>query len=338
MKKIGLLLSFVLGLAILGGCASSNATAGSSKEITMVFYPNESAKGYESTRLELQQQLAKATGKKVNLQMTTDYNVAIEAISSGKAQLAYMGADGYAQAHKRSAKVLPLMTLSGPTGSLDGSMYHSYLMVPATKAAQYKQDGAYSIKNIKGKAISFVSTSSTSGYAIPTDGIKKEFKLQDGDALTQGGQFFKKVLYGNSHPGSAVNLFKGDVDVAAFDDIDTAQYLTVSEGSWDKVGSTFKVRSNAGAPFTGLAGKEAISIAVYPVQNGPLVANTATLSKTDQEKIVKAFTSADFAKNKKLFAQPNSKTFAIWQKATAQTRLVSVDHKWYKPTLEMLGF
>ncbi|KLD58293.1 hypothetical protein WP50_27315 [Lactiplantibacillus plantarum] len=69
-------------------------------------------------------------------------------------------------------------------------------------------------------------------------------------ALSKDDQ--KKIA---SHQGSAVNLLKGDADVAAFDDADLMPYLNVTKGSWDKVGSTFTVKDNAEAPFTSLAGK-----------------------------------------------------------------------------------
>jgi len=38
----------------------------------------------------LKKSIEKVTGKTVKVQTTTDYNVAIQAIASGKAQLAYM--------------------------------------------------------------------------------------------------------------------------------------------------------------------------------------------------------------------------------------------------------
>jgi ABC-type phosphate/phosphonate transport system, periplasmic component len=120
---------------------------------------------------------------------------------------------------------------------------------------------------------SFVSASSTSGFAVPTDEIQKHFKLKNKDELSEGGKFFSKVLYGSTHPGSAINLLKGDADVAAFDDGDLTPFLKVSEGGYDKVGSTFKVRDDADAPFAEFKGKELVNISVLPVQNGPFVVN-----------------------------------------------------------------
>lgn len=346
MKK-GRLLTAFLGVfllltGVLAGCSSkssaSEKTGGNnSKEITMVFYPNESAKNFTASRKALQDELHKATGKKVNIQTTTDYNVAIEAIASGKAQLAFMGADGYIQAHAQNAKVEPLLLQSGPEGTTKGASYRSYLMVPKEKADEYKKDGKYNIDKIKGEKASFVSTSSTSGFAVPTDEIQKHFKLKDKDELSEGGKFFSKVLYGSTHPGSAINLLKGDVDVAAFDDIDLTAFLKVTEGSYDKPGSVFTVKDDADAPFAEFKGKQLVNISVLPVQNGPFVVNTKALSKTDVDAITKRFTSKDFTNNKNLFSDGKSKTPTLWQKKSDKTVLLKVDDAWYKPTHELVG-
>ncbi|WP_137625226.1 phosphate/phosphite/phosphonate ABC transporter substrate-binding protein [Lactiplantibacillus pingfangensis] len=340
---VGLSLISVLGLG-LAGCASGTSTkAGSksadkSKAITVVFYPNESAKSFAGSRDALKKSVEKVTGKTVKVQTTTDYNVAIQAIASGKAQLAYMGANGYIQAHKLSKDVKPFAAQSDADGTLKKATYNSYLMVQQKDADKYKADGKFSIKDIKGKKISYVSNSSTSGFLVPTAKITNEFKIKDKDDLTQNGKFFSKVLYGGSHQGSAVNLLKGDVDVAAFDDGDLMPYLKVTDGSWDKVGSTFAVKDDAEAPFNDLKGKKVVNIAMMPVQQGPWVYNTKSLSKDDQDKIAKEFTSKEFAQNKEIFSEKDSKTPKLFPKKSEKTQLVSVDDNWYAPTHKLVGY
>ncbi|USR87437.1 PhnD/SsuA/transferrin family substrate-binding protein [Lactiplantibacillus pentosus] len=188
--------------------------------------------------------------------------------------------------------------------------------------------------------MSYVSNSSTSGFLVPTAEISREFniKTSDQDKLTQSGQFFSKVLYGGSHQGSAVNLIKGDADVAAFDDADLMPYLKVTKGSWDKVGSTFTVKDNADAPFTSLTGKSVVNIAMMPVQQGPWVYNTKALSKDDQKKIATEFTSKSFAQNKQIFSEPNAKTPMMFPKKSDKSKLVKVTDKWYAPTHKLVGY
>nr|WP_250645144.1 PhnD/SsuA/transferrin family substrate-binding protein [Lactiplantibacillus pentosus] len=93
---LGLSFISVLGLGLAGCASGTSAQSGSdssdkSKTITVVFYPNESAKSFAGSRTAIKKAVEKATGKTVKLQTTTDYNVAIQAIASGKAQVAYMG-------------------------------------------------------------------------------------------------------------------------------------------------------------------------------------------------------------------------------------------------------
>lgn len=344
MTKINNRLVGLGGVALLAlslaGCSTKSTTSASnaSKTINVVFYPNESAKSFAGSRTALQKTIEKATGKKVNLQTTTDYNVAIQAIASGKAQLAYMGANGYIQANHISKQVKPFATVSDANGGLKDATYHAYLMVQKKNAAKYRQNGQYSIKNIKGQRISYVSNSSTSGFLVPLSEISREFKIKNTDKLTQSGGFFSKVLYGGSHQGSAVNLLKGDVDVAAFDDEDLTPYLTATSGTWNQVGTTFTVKPNAAAPFNTLKGQQVVDIAKMTVQQGPWVYNAKTLSAKDEQKLVTVFTSKAFANNPKIFSAPNAKVPMMFQKASAKTKLVKVTDKWYKPTHELVGY
>ena len=341
---LGLSFVSVLGLG-LAGCASGTSTKTTSstskdKTITVVFYPNESAKSFASSRTAIKKSIEKSTGKTVKLQTTTDYNVAIQAIASGKAQVAYMGANGYIQSHHLSKDVVPFAAQSDSEGTLKKATYNSYLMVQQKDAKKYEENGKYSIKGIEGKKMSYVSNSSTSGFLVPTAEISREFKIKsaDQDKLTQSGSFFNKVLYGGSHQGSAVNLLKGDVDVAAFDDTDLMPYLKVTKGSWNKLGSTFTVKDNAEAPFTDLTGKSVVNIAMMPVQQGPWVYNTKALSQTDQTKIAKEFTSKSFAQNKQIFSDPNAKTPMMFPKTSDKSQLIKVTDKWYAPTHKLVGY
>ena len=81
-----------------GGAATTGSDEGSTVDkITMVWLPNESSAEFDKGREEFGKVLEKYAGVPVELMTTTDYNVAIEAIASGKAQLANMGAEGFIQ-------------------------------------------------------------------------------------------------------------------------------------------------------------------------------------------------------------------------------------------------
>ena len=85
--------------------------------ITLVWYPNESADNFTTARDKLVEQ---ATGKKVEQQLTTDYAIAIEAVSNGTAQIGCIfGGEGYVQAKNGNDAVELLFVPSGASETLD---------------------------------------------------------------------------------------------------------------------------------------------------------------------------------------------------------------------------
>lgn len=332
MKKvvIGIL---VLTLVLLTAACSANGSgsgSGNKKTITVVWYPNESGADMKDSRAAIDKVIAKATGKKVVDKLTTDYNIAIEAVASGNADIGFLAAQGYIEAHKKNSKVLPLVVNTGASGTLKDAVYYSWLAVNSKDADQYKTNGQYSIDKIKGKRMSFVSTSSTSGFIMPSSriiGHFKDEKLTQAD-LQQGNKFFKQVLFGQSHQGSAVNLLTGKADVAAFCDVELERYVDVASGQFDKEGTTYKVKNGAPEPFNNLGGKEFTVLSVTPVLNAPVVMNTETLSKQDQKKLTDTLTSDDVANNKAIFALEGSK--ALFFK-TKDERFLKIDDAWFDP-------
>lgn len=340
-----------LGLGLVGcgsstsgkGGAATKGDEGSSSaakldELTMVWLPNESSSEFDAGREEFGKVLEKYAGVPVKLMTTTDYNVAIEAIASGKAQLANMGAEGFIQAQKKNSKVLPLVTTSDTDGKLDGAKYFSRICVPEDQMDSYKDSSdstGYSIKNIKGKRMSFVSPTSTSGFKVPTNAIMKAFPddVKSSDELSKPG-FFSQVLFGNSHPGSAVNLLQGDADVAAFDDVDVDMYLDVPEGDRDKVnaaGAVYKVKDGAAQPFDRVQGKSFGIIQSTPVLNGPIAVNTEKVPQEIIDKLVKGLTSKETSDDELLFAPEDKEdSGAVWSKGDT-AGFIKVEDDWYDP-------
>ena len=95
----------------------------------------------------------------------------------------------------------------------------------------------------------------------------------------EGGTFFKDVLYGDSHQGSAVNLLNGRADVAAFCDTCVGNYVEIAEGEVNKKGSVYKVKADAAEPFNTVPGEEFTLINVTPVLNAPFAANTESIKR-----------------------------------------------------------
>ncbi len=316
------------------GCSSQSKQ--SSNPITMVWLPDNSSADLTSSREAIGNVIKQATGRDVELMTTTDYNVAIEAISSGSAQMALLGAEGYVQANAKNGAVQAAFTNSDENGTLHGACYYSRICVPADQAANYQSGDGYSLDNLKGKKFSFVSATSTSGFKIPSSSIMKKCGVASSDDLLQDGTFFSKTMFGDSHQGSAVNLLSGQADAAAFDDVDTDMYFDLVSGSANTPGAVYKAKDDASAPFDSVRGKEFAIIGVTPVLNAPVCYNTDKLSSDEQQKITDAFCSEETANNKEIFADPNDENAkAIFEKDSDKTCFVKCDDAWYNPIREL---
>ena len=316
-----------------GGKASA-----SSDPLTMVWLPDNSSADLTASREAIGAAITAACGREADLLTTTDYNVAIESIASGKAQMALLGAEGYVQANKKNPKVLAAFTNSDEDGGLDGACYYSRICVLTDNADQYKDGSSYSIENIKGKSFSFVSATSTSGFKVPSSAIVDEFKLDSSDDLLEGGKFFSEVLFGNSHQGSAVNLLSGDADVAAFDDVDVDMFLDLVSGEANSIGAVYKAKDDAEAPFDTVRGKQFTIIAITPVLNAPICFNEDAISDDDRTKIVDYFCSSKVADDKKIFVDPDDENAkGIFEKDSEKTCFVKVTDDWYEPVRKLGG-
>lgn len=316
----------------------SNGDAGSTDPITMVWLPDNSSADLTASREAIGAAITAACGREANLLTTTDYNVAIESIVSGQAQMALLGPEGYVQANKKNPKVLAAFTNSDEDGGLDGACYYSRICVRKEDADQYKSGSGYSIDNIEGTSFSFVSATSTSGFKVPSSGIVGEFGLDSSDELLEGGQFFSEVLFGNSHVGSLVNLLSGDADVAAFDDVDVDMYLDLVSGEANSVGAVYKAKDDAEAPVDTVRGKEFTIIAITPVLNSPVCFNEGAIADDDRQKIVDYFCSDEVANDKEIFTDPEDENAqGIFEKDSEKTCFVKVTDDWYEPIRKLGG-
>lgn len=339
-------------LGVMTGCAASGSGAAAGAEsgqsvggaaastdpLTMVWLPDNSSADLTSSREAMGAAITAACGRQASLLTTTDYNVAIEAIASGKAQMALLGAEGYVQANKKNAKVQAAFTNSDEDGKLDGACYYSRICVATENADQYRSGESFSIENIKGTTFSFVSATSTSGFKVPSSDIVKKFGLSDPDELLTAGKFFSEVLFGNSHQGSAVNLLSGDADAAAFDDVDVDMYLDLVSGKANSVGAVYQVKDNAEAPFDTVRGKRFTIIAATPVLNAPICFNEEAVSDDERTKIVDYFCSDSVADDPQIFVDPDDENAqGIFEKASPKTCFVKTTDDWYEPVRALGG-
>ena len=324
MKK-NILRSLLLVIVFLFAisCGKKNDT------IKIVFLPNETNDSLKKSREEFARIVQEATGKKVEIVTTTDYNITVENIVSGQSQIAYIGAEAYLNARKRTKDIEAVLTNSGESGTLKDALYYSFIAVRGEDADKYRSGNGFDLKKIKGKSIGFVTNSSTSGFKVPGEVIVKEFGLKNTDELL-GNKVFSKVMFGNSHPGTQVLLFKGDVDVATFAIPKSFTIYELVAGKDFNSGATYKVKKGAVAPFGEFAGKSFTVIKSIPVYNGPIVFNTRTLSKEDQEKIKKALMAKSTTDNPNIFSNKKSKVRGLFLKENDNVGFVETNTAWYE--------
>jgi len=350
MKKIAsFTLITILMSSLLAGCGSNTSTSSNTpaqvkdpSTITIAWLPSNSGDNEKSLRAEYDKVITDATGIKVEDKLTTDYNIAISALENGDAQLGMFGPNEYLVSHSKDPKVIPLVVESGNSGTLKDALYHSRFLVKKGNEDQYKSGSSYSLDNIAGKKISFVSPSSTSGFNIPAAAILSQFSTQTKwknltkNDLTQGGngKLFSQVIFSGSHQLSLYNLLMNKVDVACVDDIDVASYLTLTSGTDNEAGAVYSVKSGADSPFDKLSGAKFVIIKPIPVQNTPLEANSAFLSQKTLDAITKALTSDQVTKDSKIFAPKGSDGLVFVQ----PHRFLKVEDAWYNPMRQVLGF
>jgi phosphonate transport system substrate-binding protein len=329
MKKIALIVSLLsMGLGL--------AFAVDAKPLVFAWYPNESGEDMKPAREAIAKVVEAATGRKVTHKLTTDYTIAIESIANGNAHLGFFGAEGYIEANRKNQKVQPLVVNSDNKGTLKDAKYFSFLAVKLGNEGQYKNGAEYAIDNIQGKKFSWVSTSSTSGFKVPSAGIVGYFskqakwaKLKAADLLEGGSdKFFSEVMFGQSHQGSAVNLLTGKVDVAAFNDTNLFNYVDLVAGEENMVGAVYQVKADAADPFSSLAGQKYFVIRVMPVLNAPVIINTGLFSADEVKRIREALTSEAVAKNTEIFVPKDSSFKGMYP---AGQRFLPVEDAWYNP-------
>lgn len=337
--------AFVLALAACGGeeaqTEEGSAAANSDEPLSVVWYPNESGNELADAREEIGSILEEATGREVEHELTTDYAIAIESIVNDNADLAFTGAEGYIQAKERNDNIEPLAVPSGPSGTEEDALYYSWFATGVDDMEQYEtSEGEYSIDEFPGKNFSFVSTSSTSGFRVPTSTILNEFTETEEFAdlteedLAESGRFFEQVMFGNTHQGSAVNLINDRADAAAFCDTCVENYVELAEGEENTPGAIYEVSEGAADPFSNLAGEQFGIISATPVLNAPFIGNVSTLGEETFNEIQEIFASDEVANNEKIFVPEDAEEGGLFTK-TADERFVVVEDEWFNPIREL---
>lgn len=199
MKRIMKSWLRLAGVTVVSALVSTSALA-QSTELRVGLIPSEDAQAMISSSQQVMDQLAEKTGMKVRPFVANDYNGVIEALRSGKLDIAYLGPFSYVLASQIANVEAFAVAVTKKTGK---SAYHSMVITR-------KDKGLNSIADLKGRTFSFVDPSSTSGHLFPKAGL-----IADG---FDPDAHFSRVIFSGSHDANIMAVANGKVDGASVAD------------------------------------------------------------------------------------------------------------------------
>lgn len=206
------LLSAMVAFGSFAAGCGGNSQQAEKKTFTIAYAPNESTTDSTDARSTLAKDLGKVINMDVKEIQASDYTAIIEALRTGKADMAYMGALAVAMGAER-AGVTPIV-MKAPNGDKAQAIYHSVFIT------QKNNSEINSIKDFKGKTIAFVDPDSTSGNLVPTSEIMKAFLdlHLTNEKIHTNGEFFEAVSFSGKHQAGLQAVIKGDVDIVPISD------------------------------------------------------------------------------------------------------------------------
>lgn len=289
------LLSAMVAFGSFAAGCGGNSQQAEKKTFTIAYAPNESTTDSTDARSTLAKDLGKVINMEVKEIQASDYTAIIEALRTGKADMAYMGALAVAMGAER-AGVTPIV-MKAPNGDKAQAVYHSVFIT------QKNNSEINSIKDFKGKTIAFVDPDSTSGNLVPTSEIMKAFPdlHLTNEKIHTNGEFFEAVSFSGKHQAGLQAVIKGDVDIVPISD--------------QIMASEFK---------NGNADKNAVKV-VH--SSAAIPAEAMVVSKTVNEDLKKTLT--------KFLVEYNNKDYFDKVIKKADARFVECSMEDYQPIVEL---
>lgn len=289
------LLSAMVAFGSFAAGCGGNSQQAEKKTFTIAYAPNESTTDSTDARSTLAKDLGKVINMEVKEIQASDYTAIIEALRTGKADMAYMGALAVAMGAER-AGVTPIV-MKAPNGDKAQAVYHSVFVT------QKDNNEINSIKDFKGKTIAFVDPDSTSGNLVPTSEIMKAFPdlHLTNEKIHTNGEFFEAVSFSGKHQAGLQAVIKGDVDIVPISD--------------QIMASEFK---------NGNADKNAVKV-VH--SSAAIPAEAMVVSKTVNEDLKKTLT--------KFLVEYNNKDYFDKVIKKADARFVECSMEDYQPIVEL---
>ncbi|WP_454563974.1 phosphonate ABC transporter substrate-binding protein [Pseudomonas sp. AIG] len=189
-----------LRVASLTVIALSASQVWAKDKLTIGLIPSEDSQAMIESSKQVLDDLQAKIGMPVVPFVATDYNGIIEALRSGKLDVAYLGPFSYVLATSVADVEAFSVAVTKKTGQ---SAYKSVILAR-------KDSGIHSLADLKGHTFAFVDPSSASGHLFPKAGLEQAGFAPD--------SLFKRVIFSGSHDASILAVENKKVDAAAVAD------------------------------------------------------------------------------------------------------------------------
>lgn len=189
-----------LRVASLAVLALSASQVWAKDKLTIGLIPSEDSQAMIESSKQVLDDLQAKIGMPVVPFVATDYNGIIEALRSGKLDVAYLGPFSYVLATSVADVEAFSVAVTKKTGQ---SAYKSVILAR-------KDSGIHSLADLKGHTFAFVDPSSASGHLFPKAGLEQAGFAPD--------SLFKRVIFSGSHDASILAVDNKKVDAAAVAD------------------------------------------------------------------------------------------------------------------------
>jgi len=183
----------IMGLAL--ALTAPTVQAYTPKTLRVGFAPWESLQDLTQTSRSVIDLLSKEFPMRVDPFIATDYTGVIEAMRSGKIDVAFFPPAAYVLAERKAnAEVILMSFFNGH------AQYHGAIITR-------KGSGIKTLKDLKNKTVAFVDPVSTSGAIYP------RVMLLDAGIVPE--KDFKRLIYAGGHDAAVLAVLHGKVDAAA---------------------------------------------------------------------------------------------------------------------------
>ncbi|WP_322846889.1 phosphonate ABC transporter substrate-binding protein [Pseudomonas sp. B33.4] len=189
-----------LRVASLAVLALSASQVWAKDKLTIGLIPSEDSQAMIESSKQVLDDLQAKIGMPVVPFVATDYNGIIEALRSGKLDVAYLGPFSYVLATSVADVEAFSVAVTKKTGQ---SAYKSVILAR-------KDSGIHTLADLKGHTFAFVDPSSASGHLFPKAGLEQAGFAPD--------TLFKRVIFSGSHDASILAVENKKVDAAAVAD------------------------------------------------------------------------------------------------------------------------